>query len=104
VDEFIGIKSCKAKGKRICTWEIASINELEPTRYPEPVETEEGEWEENGTEDMGSQDNMVDENEEPQAPPARLMPSESVLPVKATGDDDEEPPLIDEVTGQIALF
>ncbi|MDP4204336.1 MAG: DNA gyrase/topoisomerase IV subunit A, partial [Bacteroidota bacterium] len=52
VDEFIGIKSCKAKGKRICTWEIASVNELEPTRYPEPVETEESEWEENGTEDI----------------------------------------------------
>jgi Type IIA topoisomerase (DNA gyrase/topo II, topoisomerase IV), A subunit len=104
VDEFIGIKSCKAKGKRICTWEIASVNELEPTRYPEPVETEESEWEENGTEDIGSQDSIVDENEESQAPPARLMPAESVLPVNATGDDDEEPPLIDEVTGQTALF
>ncbi|MTK54225.1 DNA gyrase/topoisomerase IV subunit A [Paludibacter sp.] len=104
VDEFIGIKSCKAKGKRICTWEIASVNELEPTRYPEPVETEESEWEENGTEDIGSQDGVVDENEETPAPPARLMPAESVLPVNATGDDDEEPPLIDEVTGQTALF
>ncbi len=104
VDEFIGIKSCKAKGKRICTWEIASVNELEPTRYPEPVETEEGEWEENGTEDIGSQDGLTDENEEPQAPPARLMPAESVLPKNTTGDDDDEPPLIDEVTGQIALF
>lgn len=104
VDEFIGIKSCKAKGKRICTWEIASVNELEPTRYPEPVEIEESEWEENGAEDMGSQDGIADESEEAQAPPARLMPAESVLPEKATGDDDEEPPLIDEVTGQTALF
>ncbi|MDP4204167.1 MAG: hypothetical protein Q8861_15925, partial [Bacteroidota bacterium] len=99
-----GIKSCKAKGKRICTWEIASVNELEPTRYPEPVETEESEWEENGTEDIGSQDGMADESEEAQAPPARLMPAESVLPENATGSDDEEPPLIDEVTGQTALF
>ena len=41
VDEFIGIKGVKAKGKRIHTWEIKSIEELEPTRFPEiPPEEE----------------------------------------------------------------
>ncbi len=34
-DEFIGVKSFKAKGKRISTFEIAEIIELQPTRLPE---------------------------------------------------------------------
>ena len=34
-DEFIGIKSLKAKGKRISTKEIAEILPLEPLRFPE---------------------------------------------------------------------
>lgn len=34
-DEFIGVKSFKAKGKRISTYEIKSIEELEPVRFPE---------------------------------------------------------------------
>lgn len=38
VDEFIAVKGFKAKGKRITTYEIESINELEPTRFPEPEE------------------------------------------------------------------
>ncbi len=38
VDEFIGVKSFKAKGKRITTYEIETINELEPTRFPKPEE------------------------------------------------------------------
>lgn len=36
VDEFIGVKSFKAKGKRITTCEVAEICEIEPTRFPEP--------------------------------------------------------------------
>ena len=39
-EEFIGVKSFKAKGKRISTYEIASITELEPTRFPEETESE----------------------------------------------------------------
>ena len=38
VDEFIAVKSVRAKGKRITTWEVAKIKELEPTRFPEPEE------------------------------------------------------------------
>ena len=33
-DEFIGVKSYKAKGKRITTFNVASIVELEPTKQP----------------------------------------------------------------------
>ena len=36
VEEFIGVKSYKAKGKRITTFEVETITELEPTRFPEP--------------------------------------------------------------------
>jgi len=38
VDEFIGVKSYKAKGKRLSTYEISQINELEPTIIDEEVE------------------------------------------------------------------
>ena len=38
VEEFIGVKSLKAKGKRITTFEVGEIKEIEPTRFPEPEE------------------------------------------------------------------
>lgn len=34
-DEFIGVKSYKAKGKRVTTFQVESILELEPIRFPE---------------------------------------------------------------------
>jgi topoisomerase-4 subunit A len=38
-DEFIAIKGYKAKGKRLTTFAIKKVKELEPTRFPEkPVE------------------------------------------------------------------
>ncbi len=37
VEEFIGVKSYKAKGKRITNLEVKTIIELDPTRFPEPV-------------------------------------------------------------------
>ncbi|HNX55118.1 MAG TPA: DNA gyrase/topoisomerase IV subunit A [Prolixibacteraceae bacterium] len=43
VDEFIGVKSHKAKGKRLSTYEITQINELEPTIIDEIPEEELGE-------------------------------------------------------------
>ncbi|MBO7272977.1 MAG: DNA gyrase/topoisomerase IV subunit A, partial [Bacteroidaceae bacterium] len=38
VDEFIATKSFKAKGKRLTTYEIDEIIELEPTKFPPPPE------------------------------------------------------------------
>ena len=46
VDEFIGVKSFKARGKRLTTFELDEIIELEPTRQPvlpEPAEEPESE-------------------------------------------------------------
>lgn len=37
-DEFIGVKSFKARGKRLTTYELGEVSELEPVRVPEPVE------------------------------------------------------------------
>ncbi len=38
VDEFIGVKSFKARGKRLTTYQVSKINEIEPIKQPEPVE------------------------------------------------------------------
>ena len=40
VEPFIGVKSYKAKGKRITTCTVDKIEELEPLRFPEPAEAE----------------------------------------------------------------
>ena len=38
--DFVGVKSFKAKGKRLTTYTVEQITELEPTRMPEPEEPE----------------------------------------------------------------
>ncbi len=60
VDEFIGVKSYKARGKRLTTYEIDEIIELEPTKFPPPPEmTEEPETEE-PTGEVGEQLSLFD--------------------------------------------
>ena len=51
VEEFIGVKSYKAKGKRITTFAVDSITELEPLRFPEAKEEKPEEQEEPVIED-----------------------------------------------------
>ena len=77
VEEFITVKGFKAKGKRITTWQIGSIEELEPTRFPEP----EPDSEDENTEDAD------DDNED-------LDPD--------AGKSEQQ--VIDEMTGQLSLF
>jgi topoisomerase-4 subunit A len=36
-EQFIAVKGYKAKGKRLTTYALESIEELEPTRFPEPT-------------------------------------------------------------------
>ena len=50
VDEFIGVKSFKARGKRLTTYQVSRINELEPIKQPEP-EPEEPETEQEQNDD-----------------------------------------------------
>jgi len=57
-DEFIGIKSFKAKGKRITTCNVAKIEELEPTRQPEkPISQED----DDNPDDAGTESEDPDE-------------------------------------------
>ena len=51
VDEFIAVKSFKARGKRLTTFEIDEIIELEPTKLPPPPEITEEPASENITND-----------------------------------------------------
>ena len=51
MEEFIGVKSYKAKGKRITTFKVDTITELMPLRYPEETETTEEDNEEPAIED-----------------------------------------------------
>jgi topoisomerase-4 subunit A len=51
-EEFIGVKSFKAKGKRLTTFEVEAINELEPVRFKEKQ-----------TETQNGDENEIDENE-----------------------------------------
>ncbi len=70
VDEFIGIKSYKAKGKRLSTYEISQINELDPVIVDEEIEEPEEETKSNDIvipdiEDLLFGTDKPGENEEP---------------------------------------
>ena len=73
-DEFIAVKGFKAKGKRITTYTVETINELEPTRFPDPP--------------------APDKTEENEEEPEILDPDHG----KSEGD------ILDEMTGQMKLF
>lgn len=75
-ESFIGVKGFKAKGKRITTWHVGQVEELEPVRQPEPESDAEGD----ATDDGGQ-----DENLDPDA-----------------GKTQQQ--VIDEITGQLSLF
>jgi topoisomerase-4 subunit A len=65
-EQFIAVKGFKAKGKRISTYAIESIVELEPTRFPEEPQNQEAPEESEEPEDLDpdagkSQQQIVDE-------------------------------------------
>ncbi len=81
-EQFIAVKGFKAKGKRLSTYEIGSITELEPLRFPEePSE---------GTEDA---------SETADGPKAPEVPEENLDP--DAGKSRQQ--IIDEMTGQLSL-
>ena len=77
-EQFIAVKGFKAKGKRISTYQIESIVELEPTRFPEESEPTEN------TEDTESTEN-TEQDLDPDA-----------------GKSQQQ--IVDEMTGQLRLF
>ena len=62
VEGFIGVKSYKAKGKRITTCTVQSIKEIEPTHFPE-ADTAEEEFDENALDESAG--NTPTEQTEP---------------------------------------
>ncbi|MFZ4455030.1 MAG: DNA gyrase/topoisomerase IV subunit A [Bacteroidales bacterium] len=75
VDEFIAVKSFRAKGKRIATFAIDKVKELEPTRFPEVVVEE-------PTESEVEDEEEIDED------------------IASESDED----ILDDATGQMKLF
>ena len=73
-EQFIGLKGFKAKGKRLTTFALDQVNELEPTRFPDPEED-------------------TSNNNEEELP-------EVVDPDEGKSDSD----IRDEITGQLKLF
>ena len=59
VEQFIGVKSFKARGKRITTFEVSRINELEPLRFSDPNNE--------GVEDPDNDNNKEDEQDDDDA-------------------------------------
>ena len=74
-EQFIAVKGFKAKGKRLSTYQIESIIELEPTRFPEVAEAAE------------AQEGLEEETDD-------LDPD--------AGKSEQQ--VIDEITGQTNLF
>ena len=113
LEEFIAVKGFKAKGKRITTWKIGSIEEIEPTRLPEPEVTEEEADEEadGDAADPVGQETPVTTNEaaakEPDSaeketkvnepePAEEEKPTEEVEPAKEEKPAEEEKPAQEE--------
>jgi len=62
-EEFIGVKSYKAKGKRLTTFEVETINELEPVRFNAPAPTPSNdEGSENDENNEGGEDSETPED------------------------------------------
>ena len=83
-EQFVGVKGFKAKGKRLTTWTVDKIEELEPTRFPEKEKEE----------DENSEDDQQEEN------PTMGNEDENLDP--DAGKSQQQ--VIDEITGQLNLF
>ncbi len=82
VEQFIGVKGFKAKGKRISTWQIDHIEELEPLRFPEPEQEAD---DDSVLSESSADTSSVEEDLDPDA-----------------GKSQQQ--VIDEMTGQLSLF
>jgi topoisomerase-4 subunit A len=51
-EQFIGIKGYDARGKRLATWEVAKVEELEPLRFPDPTDDSSDDKEEDKEENL----------------------------------------------------
>lgn len=82
--QFVGVKGFKAKGKRISTWMVENVEELEPVRVEEPSR-EDTVGQEAGAEESAATEPAAPENLDPDA-----------------GKSQQQ--VVDEITGQLNLF
>ena len=110
-EQFIGQKSFKAKGKRLTTWKIDTIEELEPTRFPDPEPAEgegaeDAELQADGDASSASKD-TASENTSSQSTSSQKLSSQNTNEPEENLDPDagkSEQQVIDELTGQTNLF
>ena len=80
-EEFVGVKGFKARGKRVTTFAVERVEELEPTRTPNPDEQE-----------VVSEDTV----------------SQALEDAEASADTEDkmesQQDVLDEVTGQLHIF
>lgn len=124
-EEFIGVKSFKAKGKRLTTFDVKTINELEPLRFKEPVENYTSNAQEETEEDMtggeeGENEDTYGDNEKEQTAhegenagtaekSLKIKQRKTALPnqdVSPSGIEEKSNyrKIIDDITGQMSLF
>lgn len=121
-EEFIGVKSYKAKGKRLTTFEVDTINELEPVRFAPVKETNNNEEGSDTADDTESAEIDVEDNtvtvedkelaeysDEPELTVTQAKPQKKEKPAKpaetqTTDDVIDQQRIIDDLTGQMTLF
>ena len=105
IEQFIGVKGFKAKGKRLSTYQTESITELEPVRFPEEPEEPETPEEQEDPEEPGAPEEQ-DTTEKPEEPETPKEPERPKTP--EVKENTEKPKskqqVIDEITGQTSLF
>lgn len=102
VAEFIGVKGFKAHGKRLTTWSIENIKELEPLRFPEAKEEGSDTDEDNAHDD---QEEIVNEQSSPATDTPSIAPvsaPQELPPLSERGMSDQR--VRDEMEGQLNLF
>jgi topoisomerase-4 subunit A len=103
-EQFVTVKGFKAKGKRLTTYEIESITELEPVRWPE-------ETSDNVESPDASDDSDATVDSETPDHSETLANSEAAAGTETTADSENLDPdagksrqqIIDEMTGQLSF-
>ena len=87
-DEFIGVKSYKAKGKRLTTFDVETINEIEPIRTSPPAlsKGEDGESDDSENEEI-VEDTIISE--------IHGAENETEFSEKAEDSDEHESPVVE---------
>ena len=96
-EQFIAVKGFKAKGKRISTWQIESIEEQEPVRFPEEEDTPQAPL---SSPEGDTIDTAPETIEAPSGAVGGTPRAENLDP--DAGKSQQQ--VIDEMTGQLNLF